>query len=509
MNRFRGAANSTLLLVVGSIIAVVVLLLLLVRAPELVTPEDAAPTLRFFCAAGIQKPIEAAANAFRDDYGVEVQLQYAGSGELLSQLQVTERVDLYLAADSSYTELARERGLLKETIPLGFQRPVIAVSEGNPKGITSIDDLLRDDVTIALADPNAASVGKLTKKLLSEMGLWEQFEQHTKAFKPTVNLLAADVKLGAVDASIVWDALIGQYSGIESVHVSEFDEAVKDITVGILQSSPQPTLALKFARYLQAPSKGQRHFADFGYETLEGDTWAEVPKLVLYSGGVNRLAIENTLKEFERREGVEIDVIYNGCGILVGMMKTGEQPDAYFACDSSFMTQVQDQFRPGLNISETDMVIVTQPGNPLKIKGVRDLARPGLKLGIANKEQSALGALTARMLSPIAFGDSNLYDAIQPNVRVTTPTADLLINQLRAGGLDVVIVYMANATPAKEHVEIIPITEGDPTAVQPIAVGTNSAYPFLTQRLVDAIASEESRLSFEAKGFRWMNEPVK
>ena len=43
--------------------------------------------------------------------------------------------------------------------------------------------------------------------------------------------------------------------------------------------------------------------------------------------------------------------------------------------------------------------------NPENIKSLHDLARDGLKLGIAHEEQSALGALTKRMMEKIDHDD--------------------------------------------------------------------------------------------------------
>lgn len=98
---------------------------------------------------------------------------------------------------------------------------------------------------------------------------------------------------------------------------------------------------------------------------MEGDAWVEVPKAVLFSGGVNRLAIEDTIQRFERREGARVTRVYNGCGILVSQMKAGQHPDAYFACDVSFLPPVKDLFLEPLNVSETDIVLLVAKGNPL------------------------------------------------------------------------------------------------------------------------------------------------
>lgn len=529
MTTRTGAVHSGFMTAVGSLVVVAGLFWLLMRAPEdgrsklqsggnsdgtqsagLATDESGdGRSLLMYCAAGIKPPIESAAKAFEEEFGIQIQLQYGGSGTLLSTLQVARQGDLYLAADTSYTNIAREKGLLAETVPVAKMVPVIAVRKGNPKNIHSVEDLLRDDVRVAFANPDAASIGKQARKILENAGHWKQLNDRITVFKPTVTEIATDVILGAVDAAVVWDATANQHPDkLEAVQEVLFDAAAKTVTIGVLKSTRHPSLALKFARFLQAPEKGQQAFQKFAYQTIAGDDWIEHPELLLYSGGVNRLAIQDTIREFEAREDVRVNVVYNGCGILVGMIKGNQhrQPDAYFACDVSFMTQVTDRFLESRNLSQTDMVLIVQKDNPKKIASVLDLTRDGLRIGIANEEQSALGALTHRLFEQIPAEGGHLYDAIQKNISVRTPTADLLVNQLRVGGLDAAIVYAANVGAVREHLEVIPISEGDPTAIQPIAISKATKYPFLTRRLVDALTSEKSQQRFTSVGFGWRGE---
>tara|TARA_R110002095_G_scaffold205518_4_gene188947 strand:+ start:141 stop:1796 length:1656 start_codon:yes stop_codon:yes gene_type:complete len=529
-----GKLSSGMAFVAGSLAFLIVMLGILIYSPPRETSETSAQTeqnsdsrqtetgddeeasgnskdesLLMYCAAGIKPPVAAAAAQFAaEEFGVPVHLQYGGSGTLLSNLQVAKKGDLYLAADTSYIEIAREKNLVREAIPVAQMHPVIMVKKGNPKKIQSIDDLTKEGVSYSLANPDAASVGKLTKKELEKVKKWDALSKSARVFKPTVSEVANDVLLGAVDAGIVWDATVNQHSDqAEMIEVPEFAQAIKNVTVGVLNSSRKPQQALRFARYLQASEKGQKHFSSTGYQPVKGDAWDPHPQILLFSGGVNRLAIQDTLKEFEQREGVSINVVYNGCGILVGQINSGQRPDAYFACDTSYMVQVQPMFALPLTVAETDMIIIVEKGNPKNIKSVFDLAGENIKVGIAHHEQSALGALTKKLLGPLVQNDQSLYDAIQPNVKTNTPTADLLVNQLRTGSLDAAIVYRANISKVADKLDVVEIKEGRPLAEQPIAVLKSTKYPNLMQRLVDQLTSESSRVIFESRGFRWRITP--
>jgi molybdenum ABC transporter molybdate-binding protein len=451
------------------------------------------------CAAGMKPPVQATIDRYAREYGVQVTTNFGGSGTLLSGIQASKRGDLYLAADVSYIDIAHKKGLLLEMLPLASMKAVIAVKKGNPKNIETIDDLLRPGVKFAIANPEAASVGKLTRKVLTATGQWDAVNKKKTVTQPTVNEIMNSVLLGAVDAAIIWDALVRQHSDkLEMMTVPAFDKAVKTIHIGVLKTCKDPAAALRFCRYLQAPEKGGLAFARAGFAAIDGDPWAEKPSLKFYSGGVNRIAIQDTIREFQQREGVEVNIAYNGCGILVGQMKSGERPDAYFSCDQSFMTQVSDLFPGSFVVSETDMVIAVKKGNPRSIETLADLGKPNMKVGVANAKQSALGALTVKLLKAL-----ELYDSVVKNVEAQTPTADLLVNQLRAGPLDAVIVYRANLSQVKGKLDVVEIADKRAKAVQPIGIGRDTKYKYLTQRLIDAITSAESKQRFTIANFRW------
>jgi molybdenum ABC transporter molybdate-binding protein len=493
--------SSATKIILFSLLAVFVLVGALLWDPAEKTAEVVEKPLVFYCAAGMKIPVEKIVKQYETEYGVPVQVQYGGSGTLLNNLQVSGTGDLYLAADHSYIDLAREKDLLAEAIPLAILRPILAVPKGNPKNIQGLQDLLREDVSLALANPDAASIGKISEQLLEQAGIWERVEARTTVFKPTVNDVANDVKLGTVDVAMIWDAVAKQYPEMEIISLPESDKFAQEITIGILKSTQRPTASLRLARYLGGREKGLQIFKEEGYQPLEGDVWQETPEVVLYSGGVNRLAIEETIQNFENREGAKVTRVYNGCGILVSQMKAGDRPDAYFACDVSFMQNIQEIFRPAKDIARTDMVIVTQKGNPKEIHTLGDLGAEGLKIGVANPEQSALGALTQRMLEQMG-----LAEAVNKNVVAQTPTADLLVNQIQTGSLDAVVVYRANTPYVRDKLEVIAIDNPAALAIQPYAVLKESEHPRLMERLLNALESEESKMRFKDIGFELVAE---
>ena len=98
----------------------------------------------------------------------------------------------------------------------------------------------------------------------------------------------------------------------------------------------------------------------------------------------------------------------------------------------------------------------------------------------------------------------NIWDEIEPNIYSQTPTADLLVNQIRTSSLDAVIVYEANLSQVKDKLTMVRIEDDDAMAIQNIGLGANTEYPYLTTRLFEAIKSNDSKEVYLNNGFQWL-----
>lgn len=501
----RGASHRPVMVVVATLLLLGLFVAGLVERPsrpiakENKTPSDDA-SLMVYCAASNRGVMEAVRADYEQEFGIPVQVQYGASQTLLASLDVSKSGDLYLPADDSFLTAARERDLIDDDFGLADMKAVVAVPKGNPKQIATFDDLLSDQIRVAQGSYEATAIGKVTKAALMATGGWQKLEQHTAVFKTTVNEVANDVKLAAVDAGIVYAPVLHDYDTLEGISVPELASIQSRVAVALLKSSARPQAAVHFARYLSARDKGLVRYREFGFEPVEGDLWSEQPELTLYAGSMLRPAIEETIAEFERREGAKVTRVYNGCGILVAQMKAGEVPDAYFACDAEFMKQVNDLFPTSEAVSQNELVILVQKGNPHGIKSLDDLRKPGLRVGIGHEKQCAMGWITQR-----TFAESGLRTELMKNVVVQTPTGDMLVNQMRSGSLDAAVAYLSNAAGAAEFLDAVRI-QGIPCSVatQPYAVAKDSDHCQLGQRLLHAIRTESSKEKFTSEGFRWL-----
>jgi molybdate transport system substrate-binding protein len=234
--------------------------------------------------------------------------------------------------------------------------------------------------------------------------------------------------------------------------------------------------------------------------------WELRPEITFFCGAVNRRAVDDVVKAFENREGVVINTIYNGCGILTAQMRTIRQdqkgagfPDVYMACDRYYLENVKDWFQEDVDISDTDIVIAVPKGNPKGIKNLSDLARPGMRVSVGQPEQCTIGALTRQMLSKM-----NVHDAVMNNVVMQTASSAMLIPTVTTKSVDATLAYNTDTLAESDKVDAVRIDSAYAKAIQPFSIARSSEYKYLGRRLMKQVI--EAKESFTSAGFNVRTE---
>ncbi len=224
-----------------------------------------------YCCAGFRPPIEAAAEKFTATYGTPIELTFAGSGCLIAQAELAGQGDLFIPGEEHYIQKAKERGIVKEIVPIAYLRPVIAVKKGNPKGVSSLADLGQPGLRVGLGDPKSVAVGLAAERWfrarLDERTVG-RIEANTTTRAINVNELGNQLALGGIDAAIVWDVTIPLFPQLEGIDAAGSIDHRTTITGGVLEMSRSPELADRFLRYLTGP-EGRQVLEDFGYEPVQ------------------------------------------------------------------------------------------------------------------------------------------------------------------------------------------------------------------------------------------------
>ncbi len=163
------------------------------------------PTITFYAGAVNRRVLEPTVKQFEQREGVRVHTVYNGCGILTAQMRsIVDQQgkgfpDAYMACDVYYLQTVND--WFQEARNVSETDIVMVVPEGNPKRLTSLDDLLDQDVRVAVGQPDQCTIGVLTRRLLSEQNVYERLRQSGKivAEVPTSAMLVPAVITGSAD----------------------------------------------------------------------------------------------------------------------------------------------------------------------------------------------------------------------------------------------------------------------------------------------------------------------
>ena len=226
------------------------------------TPLDS-NVLKVSCAASLQQPITMLAKRFEKLHSIRIQLQFGGTSMLINQAKLANNADVLISADQFSTDQLVLSKQVSEYVPLVIQTPVIVTTKSAAANIHGTADLLRDDVKLGLGDLRATSIGKATKSGLGSDA--NTFFQHAVVTRTTVTALATDLKVGSLDAAIVWDSTALQFD-LNTVQDEKLGRHSEASSACLMSTSIQRKIAKDFLRFVTRSQEAKRVFADLQFQ---------------------------------------------------------------------------------------------------------------------------------------------------------------------------------------------------------------------------------------------------
>jgi len=212
--------------------------------------QKAKRTVKVYCAAGMRAPLTELSNLFEELHNVKVVLSFGGSGDLLSKLELLDG-DIFIPADELYLQKAQDKGMLITQHRLAKLTPSLISRSDNPKNI-GLSNLKELDISVALADQTAA-IGVTSAMILTDMNILQEIKRGSYTTVPTVVSVANQVKVGAVDAGIVWSALEGQFPELKFTPIHAPARSQNYAAYGLLKKGAKNTAANEFIQFLKTP----------------------------------------------------------------------------------------------------------------------------------------------------------------------------------------------------------------------------------------------------------------
>jgi molybdate transport system substrate-binding protein len=204
--------------------------------------------------------------------------------------------------------------------------------------------------------------------------------------------------------------------------------------------------------------------------------------------------------------GTRVALNFAGSQQLRTQIEQGARVDVFASADTKNMNPLKSQ---GLvsdpQIFTRNRLIVIMPkSNPANVKTLKDLAKPGLKLDIAdasvpvgNYTLQALDKLSADPAYGAGFKTQVLSHVVSKETDVKQVVSKVLLGEADAG-----VVYTTDAQAALDKLTTIDIPDQfNIIAVYPIAVVKSSANPTLAYKFVDYVLSADGQAILEKYGF--------
>ncbi len=226
------------------------------------------PELLIYCGTTMVKPIRELADSFEREFNCRVFISQGGSEDLYQCLKFSRQGDLYLPGCEIYREKYLVEGFLDEGVYLGFNQAVFMVQQGNPLGITGdLNWLLDKDLTVVLGNPESCSIGKQTKKILTQAGISDQVTANCFTLVADSRNLNKYLKNKTADLLVNWRATAFFAENLSAMAVVDLDESLsprKTLVLNLLTFSKQKALAREFMNYASSAT-GQEVFRKFGF----------------------------------------------------------------------------------------------------------------------------------------------------------------------------------------------------------------------------------------------------
>ncbi len=232
-------------------------------APGGTTSSEVQPqTLTVFAAASLKATFTALGAQFETSHaGTKVTFNFAGSSDLVTQLQQGAPADVFASADAKNMTKLSDDGLVAGS-PVTFASNTleIAVPPDNPARVTSLADLARPGIALVVCAP-AVPCGSAAAKIEAAARIDLQPVSEESSVTDVLN----KVQTGEADAGLVYVTDVKAAGDkVTGVPFPESSNAVNLYPIAPLAASKHPDLAREFTELVTGP-EGRQVLTDAGF----------------------------------------------------------------------------------------------------------------------------------------------------------------------------------------------------------------------------------------------------
>lgn len=180
--------------------------------------------------------------------------------------------------------------------------------------------------------------------------------------------------------------------------------------------------------------------------------------LFAYVGANLKEPVSELAQVYEQKTGVKVELTFNNSGTLINQLETMKKGDIYMPGGMPYVEKAQQKGYIAEMVGPIAChtpVIITPKGNPAQISKVQDLARPGIRLVMPDKEATAIGKTVFKSFDKLGIAgevEKNVLSYVETPAKVVTT---ILMGQGNAG-----IVEYSNTYKNLDKLDVVEIDPG-------------------------------------------------
>lgn len=234
-------------------------------------------TLTVFAAASLTDAFEELGTAFEaQNADVDVQLSFAGSSTLATQINEGAPVDVFASANMAQMNNVITAGNVEgASIIFAQNRLVIIVPSDNPRNIQSLQDLATPGVMLVVA-AEGVPVREYTETMLTAAteaygtDFPAKVRENIISEEANVRLVATKITLGEADAGVVYtsDVTPDIAESVLMIPVPDAYNVIATYPIAVLKNGENSDLARRFVAFVMSPD-GQSILAKWNFMPLD------------------------------------------------------------------------------------------------------------------------------------------------------------------------------------------------------------------------------------------------
>jgi molybdate transport system substrate-binding protein len=226
------------------------------------SPASSTGTITVFAAASLTETFTQLGKQFEAAHpGDTVKFSFGPSSGLAEQITSGAPADVFASAAPANMDTVVSAGDASNPQNFALNTMEVATPPNNPAKVTSVNDLAKKSVKVALCQPQVPC-GVVAAEVFKNAGITVK----PVTLQPDVKSVLTQVELGSVDAGMVYVTdVMAAGSKVNGVKISASDNASTEYPIATISSSKHKSEAQAFMNYVLSPA-GQQVLTAAGFE---------------------------------------------------------------------------------------------------------------------------------------------------------------------------------------------------------------------------------------------------